>query len=282
MSALRWVLVVISVAIPLGSAHPAPPASVDRLYVMTCGESRTEDVSWWSPGVNVGQPRVFSNNCYLIRHANAWMLWDTGNSDEIAAHPEGVSAARGRLLARMPKTLSSQLKELGVDPTDIKYLALSHMHQDHTGNANLFTAATLYMQKAEYDVAFGPDAAKYNFNPTTYDKLRNNPVIKLEGDHDVFGDGSVVIKSTPGHTIGHQALLVRLPKAGPVLLSGDLVHFQDNWANKRAPAGNFDRDQSAKTMLAVEAFLSETQATLWINHDKEQSDRIPKAPAWVE
>ena len=277
-------LVVISVAVPLvaAPAHAGPPASVERLYVMSCGESRTEDVSSWSPGVNVGQPRVFSNHCYLIRHAKGWMLWDTGNSDAIAAHPDGVSAAGGRLIARMPKTLASQLKELGVDPADIKYLALSHMHPDHTGNANLFAAATLYMQEAEYDVAFGPDAAKHNFNPATYDKLRGNPVVKLHGDHDVFGDGSVVIKSAPGHTIGHQALLVRLPNTGPVLLSGDLVHFEENWVNKRVPARNFDRDQSAKTMRAIEAFLAESKATVWINHDKAQSEHIRKAPAYIE
>ena len=285
-SALRRALVVValSVSVPLGlvRAHASPAASVERMYVLTCGENRTDDVSAWSPGVNVGQPRVFSNHCYLIRHPKGWLLWDTGNADSIAAHPDGVSGAGGRLILRMPKTLASQLKELGVDPLAIKYLALSHTHADHTGNANLFTAATLYMQEAEYDAAFGPDATKYRFNPATYDKLRGNPVVKLHGDHDVFGDGSVVIKSTPGHTIGHQALLVRLPKTGPVLLSGDLVHFEDNWVNKRVPALNFDREQSLRTMQAIEAFLAETKATLWINHDKAQSERIPKAPAYVE
>jgi N-acyl homoserine lactone hydrolase len=285
MSALRraLILVVLSVA-PLGlvRAPASAAASVERMYVMTCGENRTDDVSAWSPGVNVGQPRVFSNHCYLIRHPKGWLLWDTGNADAIAAHPEGVSGAGGRLIVRMPKTLASQLKELGVDPMEIKYLALSHTHADHTGNANLFTAATLYMQEAEYDAAFGPDAKKYRFNPATYDKLRGNPVVKLHGDHDVFGDGSVVIKSAPGHTIGHQALLVRLPKTGPVLLSGDLVHFEDNWVHKRVPALNFDREQSLRTMQAIEAFLAETKATLWINHDKAQSERIPKAPAYVE
>jgi len=278
------VLVMIPLGVPLVAtrAPAAPPATVERMYVMRCGESRTEDVSSWSPGVNVGQPWVFSNNCYLIRHAKGWMLWDTGNADSIAAHPEGVSAAGGRLIARMPKTLASQLGEVGVGPADVKYLALSHMHPDHTGNANLFTAATLYMQETEYDAAFGPDAAKYNYNPATYDKLRGNPTVKLHGDHDVFDDGSVVIKSTPGHTIGHQSLLVRLPKTGAVLLSGDLVHFRENWINKRVPSRNFDREQSMKTMWAMETFLTQAGATLWINHDKAQSEGIPKTPASVE
>ncbi len=286
MSALGRVLVLvaISVAAPLGvaRAEAGPAAAVERMYVMNCGENRTADVSRWSPGVNVGQPRVFSNGCYLVKHAQGWLLWDTGNSDAFAAHPDGVSTAGGRLIARMPKTLASQLAEIGVRPADITRLALSHMHRDHAGNANLFTGATLYMQEVEYDAAFGPDAEKYNFTPATYDQLRHNPVVKLHGDHDVFGDGSVVIKSTPGHTIGHQALLVRLPRTGPVLLSGDLVHFEDNWVSKRVPSMNYNREQSEQTMRAVEAFLAETKARLWINHDWAQSERIPKAPASVE
>lgn len=284
MSIIYYALVLLSVAVPLVGARvdAGPPDGVQRMYVMSCGENRTSDVSRWSPGVNVGQPRVFSNNCYLIKHVRGWMLWDTGDADAIAALPDGLTAAGGRLVMRMPKTLASQLKEIGVDPADIERLALSHMHPDHTGNANLFAAATLYMQEAEYDAAFGPEAAKYRFNPASYDRLRGNPVVKLHGDFDVFGDGSVVIKATPGHTMGHQALLVRLPKTGPVLLSGDLVHFEENWVNKRVPEMNYDRAQSEKTMRAVEAFLAETGATLWINHDKAQSDRIPRAPASVE
>ncbi len=276
------VLIAVLGAIALAHVDADAAGGVERMYVLGCGENRTSDVSRWSPGVNEGQPRVFSNNCYLIKHARGFMLWDTGNADSIAALPDGLVAAGGRLVMRLPRTLASQLAEIGVRPEDVKYLALSHMHRDHTGNANLFTAATVYMQEAEYDVAFGPDAAKYGFDPATYDRLRHATVVKLHGDYDVFGDGSVVIKSTPGHTIGHQSLLVRLPRTGPVLLSGDLVHFEDNWVHKRVPSMNYDAEQTAQTMRSIEAFLTQTGATLWINHDKAQSDRIPRAPAYVE
>lgn len=273
---------VLGLLFLLLSATAVNAATVDRMYVLECGESKTGDVSNWSPGVNVGVAREFSDNCYLIKHGSSWFLWDSGMSDALIAKPEGVSAAGGILTLWVRKTLASQLQELGVAPTDITHVAFSHFHGDHVGNANLFTAATLYIQTPEYDVAFGPEPAKVGLNPALYEKLKNNPVVKLNGDRDVFGDGSVVILSTPGHTPGHQSLLVRLPKRGPVVLSGDMVHFEDNWNNKRVPARNFDRAQSVASMERVAALLAAEHAELWINHDKEQSARIPKAPAYVE
>jgi N-acyl homoserine lactone hydrolase len=169
-----------------------------------------------------------------------------------------------------------------VQPGDVRHLAFSHMHGDHSGNGNYFTAATLYMQQVEYDAAFGADPAKFGFNPATYGALRGNRAVKLAGDHDVFGDGSVVIVSTPGHTVGHQCLLVRLPRTGPVVLSGDLAHFQENWAARRVPAINYDKDQTLVSMQKINGLLRTTGAQFWINHDKPQSDRIPHAPAAVE
>lgn len=275
----------VSLAVLSWAAHAAEPgrAAVDRMYVLQCGESRTPDVSKnWSPGVNVGMAREFSDSCYLIKRGDSLFLWDSGMSDAIAAKPEGVTAASGLLTLWVRKTLVSQLEQLGIAPTDITHLAFSHFHADHVGNANLFTAATHYIQSAEYQAAFGPEPMKYNFNPALYDKLRANPTVKLNGDRDVFGDGSVVILSTPGHTPGHQCLLVHLPKRGAVVLSGDMVHFEDNWIHRRVPSRNFDQEQSARSMERVAALLAAERAELWINHDVEQSARIPKAPEYVE
>jgi N-acyl homoserine lactone hydrolase len=255
-------------------------AGVQRLYAFNCGEARVKDVSRWSPGVNVGKPMDFSDNCYLIRHARGLMLWDTGYADAVAAMPNGLDTPLQ--VARRQKTLASQLAEIGVAPAQVTHIAFSHTHSDHVGNANLFTSATLYMQEPEYEAAFGPNAAKFNFAAANYDKLRASPVVKLKGDHDVFGDGSVTVISTPGHTPGHQSLLVRLPKTGPVLLSGDAVHFQDNWENRRVPAFNFSKEESLKSMEKMAALLASTGAQLWINHDKAQSERIPRSPAYVE
>jgi N-acyl homoserine lactone hydrolase len=256
--------------------------TVDRMYVFECGESKTKDVSAnWSPGVDVGVSREFSDNCYLIAHGNRLFLWDTGMSDSIAAKPEGVSVAGGLLTLWMRKPLAGQLEALGIPPASVTDIAFSHFHADHAGNANLFTSAKLYIQEVEYDAAFGEDAAKFGFNQALYSKLHANPTVKLNGDHDVFGDGSVVILATPGHTPGHQCLLVRLPERGVVVLSGDMAHFQENWTNRRIPSRNFNQDESAASMEKVAAVLARESAELWINHDKAQSATIPKAPAAV-
>ncbi|MBX9631799.1 MAG: N-acyl homoserine lactonase family protein [Burkholderiales bacterium] len=257
-------------------------ATVDRMYILECGEGRTSDVSIWSPGVDVGVAREFSDNCYLIRHGQDWLLWETGISDAVADKPEGVVVGGGILTLYVRKTLQSQLAHLGVAPTEITHMAFSHFHGDHVGNANLFTNAKVLVQRAEYDAAFGPDAAKYGFNPALYGKLKDNPTVKLEGDHDVFGDGSVIIIATPGHTPGHQSLLVRLPKQGAVILSGDMVHFRENWDAQRVPARNFDREQSLRSMERIASLLVAEGAVLWINHDRTQSSGMPRVPRYAE
>ena len=259
------------------------PAAVERMYVIDCGENHVKDLSRWTPGVNVGKAHVFGDHCYLIKHAQGWMLWDTGNPDRYAALPNGFTAApNAPITAYMKKPLAASLKEIGVVPADIRYFAMSHSHGDHSGNANLFGASTLLMQAAEYDAVFGPTPEKFNFAAANFEKLRGAKAVKLSGDHDVFGDGSVVIKSTPGHTPGHQSLFVRLPKRGPVILTGDMAHLVYSWENRVVPGFNFDVAQSGRSIDAMKAFAKETGAQVWVNHDKEQHASIPKAPASVE
>ena len=279
MNRISLLLVVLAAA----CATPGDRAgTVERMYVINCGENHVKDLSRWTPGAHVGEPAVFSNNCYLIRHARGWMLWDTGNPDRLAALPNGLSNPQGTITAFMRKPLADSLREIGVAPGEIQHFAMSHSHGDHSGNANLFAASTLYMQSAEYDAVFGPEPQKYNFIAANFEKLRGAKTVKLNGDYDVFGDGSVLIKPTPGHTPGHQSLLVRLPQTGPVLLSGDMTHLMENWNLKRAPSFNYDVAQSVRSMNEMEQLIQRTGAKLWINHDREQGASIPKAPASVE
>lgn len=281
--AIQFCAVLLTiVCICVAPARAQEASGVQRLYVLNCGENDTKDLSAWSPGFNEGKAFEFSDSCYLIRHAKGWMLWESGVSDAIADKPEGVVVGNGMLTLHVPKTLRSQLYELGVAPADIQFLGFSHCHGDHVGNANMFTSAILFIQQAEYDAAFGPDAAKSGFNPAFYDKLRDVPTIKLDGDYDIFGDGSVVIYSTPGHTPGHQSLLIRLPKTGPVLLTGDAVHFQENWDNRRVPVRNFSKEQSLASMQKLADIAEREHAKLWINHDKANTDSLPHSPNFIQ
>jgi N-acyl homoserine lactone hydrolase len=281
---LARIALVLSAVFVAACAGPgsAPSTGVERMYVFDCGTNRTNDLSRWTPGSNVGKPWEFSDNCYLIKHAKGYLLWDSGLSDAIAAMPEGLTGAGGAINSRVTKTLASQMAEIGVAPAQVAYLAFSHTHSDHVGNANYFTSATLYIQQTEYQAAFGPDAAKFGFVAANYEKLRASPVKLLNGDFDLFGDGSVTIIATPGHTPGHQSLLVKLPKTGAVILSGDMVHMQDNWDNRRVPSMNYNKDQSAQSMEKVAALMQANHAQLWINHDRANSERIPRAPKYIE
>jgi N-acyl homoserine lactone hydrolase len=269
----------------LACATPPPErqaAAVERMYVIDCGENHVKDLSRWTPGINEGRPYVFGNHCYLVRHAKGWLLWDSGNADRLAALPNGLTNPQGTITAFMRKPLADSLKEIGVAPADIQHFAMSHSHGDHTGNANLFASSAVYMQTAEYDALFGPEPQKYNFNAANVEKLRGAKIVKLNGDYDVFGDGSAVIKAAPGHTPGHQVLVVRLPKTGPVMLSGDMVHLVYSWLNRVVPSFNYDVGQSLKSIDDMKAYGTSIGAQLWVNHDKDQHASIPKAPSFVQ
>ncbi|MFL4973268.1 MAG: N-acyl homoserine lactonase family protein [Microvirga sp.] len=262
-----------ALSLSAGAASAQGTAGLDKLYILNCGEGVAGDISRWSPGVNVGQPMPFVDNCYLMHHAQGWLLWDTGVADAVAAMPEGQAPQDPRVTHwRRPKTLAGELEAIGVKPADIKYVAVSHTHPDHIGNVALFPQAMLLVQKAEYEwpSPFGP-----RFKP-------EHPVTKLEGDHDVFGDGSVTILATPGHTPGHQSLLVRLPKTGALVLSGDAVHFRSNWDNRGVPANNADKDKTLASMQRIADVLAKEKAQLWINHDKAQRDSLTMAPGFYE
>jgi N-acyl homoserine lactone hydrolase len=218
MTGKALVALIVAVAAAVGIDIEAASAGVEKLYVLDCGQNIGKDQSRWSPGVNEGKAIEFSDNCYLIRHDKGLLLWDTGVPDAVAAMPDGMVVANGAITYRRAKTLAAQLEQTGVKPADVTYVAVSHTHGDHVGNVALFPTSTVLIQGAEYDWAMaGP--AKPAFVAT-------QKIEKLAGDRDVFGDGTVRSVSTPGHTPGHQSLLVQLPKTGWLLLSGDAVHFR--------------------------------------------------------
>jgi len=268
-----WRVFLIPMLLLLEAAN-ANAGIVDRLYVIDCGSAHAQDQSLWSPGVNVGVPIDYSDNCYLIHHTTeGYLLWDTGLTDRLVALPDGLTVAPLRQTWRRSQTLISALAGLGVAPKDIRYVAISHVHPDHVGNLDEFPDATVIMQKAEWDLA-----ATLAQKPFRLDRKKE----LIEGDKDLFDDGSLTLLSTPGHTPGHESLLVHLPKTGYVLLSGDVAHFQSNWDNRRVPSFNTDKAQSAASMEKIAKILEEKHAQLWINHDKPSSDARRHAPQFYE
>jgi glyoxylase-like metal-dependent hydrolase (beta-lactamase superfamily II) len=276
---MRRSLLAVSAAIlgsVLAAGHAvaqAPKPGLERLYVIDCGNSVGPDKSRWTPGVDVGKPLPMVGNCYLIRHAQGWMVWDTGVSDDVAAMPNGRPGTNGSPHWYRPKTLAGELEKLGVKPADVRYLAVSHTHPDHVGNVELFPQTMLLVQKAEYE--WPAERGGPRFKP-------GHPVTKLQGDHDVFGDGSVTILSTPGHTPGHQSLLVKLPKFGPVILTGDAVHIQESWERRSIPANNVDAQKTLASYQRLADVMAQTKAQLWINHDKDQRAKLKLAPDHYE
>ncbi len=265
---------LLGILFALAVSAPAGAGEIERLYVIDCGNAHADDQSLWSPGVNVGVPIDFSDNCYLIRHSSeGYLLWDTGITDRLAALPQGQRVPPLRQTWYRKQTLIAALAGIGVKPDDVRYVAISHTHPDHVGNLDEFPSATVIMQNSEWEAAMA--RPQKPFNPDRKAEL-------IEGDRDLFGDGTLTILSTPGHTAGHQSLLVNLKKTGYVLLTGDAAHFQSNFDNRRVPGFNADREKTLASMDKLARVAAEKGAQLWINHDKPSSDARRHAPEFYE
>ena len=251
-----------------------------RLYVFDCGTLNLtdEDIPQFNLSVDETSVRQLFVPCYLIEHGNGRLLWDGGLPLSVAQAGEPVPVGGGTMVYE--RSLVAQLADMELSPLDIDYVAYSHLHFDHAGVANIFIETKVLMQQTEWDAAFA--SGQEYVDTTLFDGLKGADRIMLNGDHDVFGDGSVQIIYTPGHTAGHQVLLVHLENTGPVLLSGDLYHFKANRSLRRPPNFNYDKEMTLKSMERVESVLTETGSTLWIEHDKALADSLKKAPAYYD
>jgi N-acyl homoserine lactone hydrolase len=252
----------------IAQATPAPAAQV-TLTRLQCGTNtaptdvgqRMTDTYAYS-GLKV----QITFSCYLIKHNDDYMIWDTGN-------PVGTAATA-------PKTsLADLLGQLKVSPAQVKYVAISHYHGDHTGQASQFPQATLLIGKADWDVVTDPKSTAVN--PATFANWTTGggKVEPVAGDKDVFGDGTVVMLNMPGHTPGHHSLLVRLKEMGNVLITGDLAHFRENYANDGVPSFNTDRAATLASLDRFKKIAANLKATVIIQHDQRDVDKLPAFPA---
>ncbi|MBU2893832.1 N-acyl homoserine lactonase family protein [Colwellia sp. D2M02] len=253
-----------------------------KLYVLDCGTIQARDMSLFNPLLSTRKPMNMAVPCYVIKHPTKGILvWDAGLQDDIAKSSHGVEAHQGVFHLTVKRTMLSQLKEIGGEPKNVTYFAPSHLHLDHSGNANYFTQSKLLMQNSDYQLAFSKDAAKYGFDVNHYFELKSAEHVPLNGDYDVFGDGSTIILSTPGHSPGHQSLYLKLVKTGDVILSGDLYHFAENRANYGIPVWN-DKKQTIQSFAKIDHILDNTSASLWIQHDPEEAKLKNMSPNFYD
>ncbi|HXJ02833.1 MAG TPA: N-acyl homoserine lactonase family protein [Micropepsaceae bacterium] len=281
---LHLTMVVAFVILALPSMATAetkaqPPASL-RLYVFDCGRLDIPDITPYQLTRAEIATNVMSVPCFLVAHPKGTLMWDVGAVPDSAIPAGGTGTLRG--YGTSSKKLATQLAEIGYVPSDITYLALSHFHWDHVGNANMFANATWLVRPREREIMF-QDPPSPRTEPVNYSALKNSKIVSIPaGDYDVFGDGTVIIKSAPGHSPDHQVLYLRLAKTGPVVLSGDLYHYPEERVLKRVPTTDFDPGQTAQSRAAIEAFLAQTHAQLWIQHDVTGNAKLKKSPAFYE
>lgn len=261
-------------------ARPAPAPPALRLYALDCGRIDFDDENVFSDtGEHDGEKGVMPVSCFLVRHGNDWLLWDAGLGDEIAASPGGRTVVG--LHFRVPLTLASQLGAIGVRPDDIRYVALSHLHADHSGNVAMFPHATFLISPKELAWASAeptPDGVRAD----VVEAIARSRIEPVPGDLDVFGDGTVRLVSTPGHTPGHHSLMVRLRKAGYVLLSGDIAHFKLNYAEGLVPTGNFNRADTLASIARVKGLARHYHSRVIIQHATDVFEQLPKPPGYLD
>jgi glyoxylase-like metal-dependent hydrolase (beta-lactamase superfamily II) len=264
------------------------PADALQLIKLDCGSIYVSDLDIFSvEGDYAGQTDTFTDTCWLVRHPEGDLLWDLGLPGELAQAGEQTQSV---FTVSLEQTISDQLAGMGLSMSDIELLAISHSHFDHTGQASDIDPSTVWLvNEAEYAFMFpGPDAGASDEVPaedaaTEDDTQAADPFPAFEGlereviadNHDVFGDGSVVIFLTPGHSPGHSSLLVNLEETGPVLLTGDLYHRAESRDGRRVPQFNTDVETTRASMDAFEARAEELGAQVIIQHEPADTDNLP-------
>ena len=261
-------------ALALFGTGPASAGDQLQLWRLDCGTMAIEDISFFSDTFDYdGQSATISNGCYLIRNMDQYLLWDLGLAEDYLGNTE----ARDGWTSSISTTIEDQLQQVGVDAGDITYVAISHYHGDHIGQGKSFPASTLLINTAEFERIEKTESGSARRRLAHWFE-GNSEVTTFTGDYDVFGDGSVIILAMPGHTPGHGALLVNLPETGPVLLSGDLYHFQSEIGTTIVSGWNTSR---AETLASYERFLGlieRLDPVVVVQHDPLDIAKLPPFP----
>ncbi|HSH41738.1 MAG TPA: N-acyl homoserine lactonase family protein [Arenicellales bacterium] len=277
----RIVIPFVAFAPILSTVHAAgsTPGSV-RLYTMDCGAITLQPRAMHlfdDTDAYIDAAGVMSVPCFLVHHPDGHLIWDAGLSDSFAGR-KMVDLGDG-FTVMLERSLADQLEQLHLTPADVDLIAFSHHHFDHTGNARLFAKATYLLNRRELQWSrnepFGVEPEHLALVTDANSKL-------IEHDYDVFGDGKVRILQTPGHTPGHQALMLKLDTAGTVILSGDLYHTRDNFSLSRVAAVNHSRAETLASFDRVVSLINKYGARIVIQHDPDDIAALPPFPEYLD
>jgi N-acyl homoserine lactone hydrolase len=293
----RWAIVTVALsgllALTIGPALAQSPAGM-RLYAFSSGPLTVPKsfLQAGAPGTQMSVPVGF----FVVRHPKGNVLFDTGNNDRIITDPSYWGGfIQGLNPVRTPDVaIDAQLAKIALKPDDIKYVVVSHMHLDHGGNIAKFPKSTLVVQKDEVRNAFWPEPGTAGpYIPGDFMMLRSDPgtplpnkwpMIQLEGDLDLFGDNSVVVKRWVGHTPGSQMVIVRLPKTGTVILTSDNVYFKENVTKNLLPDVSLAYNPTG--ILSAYQWIREMQARegaeFFTAHDPDAFKAMKQAPNYYE
>ena len=269
-------------------APKAAPPKAMRLYVLDCGIlniSREGVERYHVTTAEVGETRM-PVPCFLVAHPKGTLMWDVGVIPDDDVEKAAASGARydvnSTAAAVVTRTLRGQLAAIGYRPADITYVAISHAHKDHTANLNQFATATWLTPAAEREFMWRPKNERVE--PRFFSLLEKSKWIPLDKDeYDVFGDGKAIIKAAPGHTPGHQVLVLNLASLGTLMIAGDLYHYPAERGFRRAPPDNeFNVAQSAASRATIEQYLSATKASILIEHEWAAMAKLKKSPEFYE
>jgi N-acyl homoserine lactone hydrolase len=256
-----------------GMQAPPAPRPAMSLWRLDCGDFQINDINAFMSDTSEypARPKHLVGSCYLIRHGDAYMLWDTGMAGGLVGHPDVnpvmTVSLRGRIV--------EQLARIDVRPEQVSIVGISHYHGDHTGQARDFPGARLLMGAGDIATLRGrPAAAQADL---AHWLSGGGQLTEVQGDLDIFGDGSVVMLNMPGHTPGHHALLIRLA-TGPVMLSGDTYHFAEQVPHRGVPPFNIDRADSLASMDRFDRLARNLHARVIIQHEPADVARLPAFP----
>ncbi|MEO6112943.1 MAG: N-acyl homoserine lactonase family protein [Sphingomicrobium sp.] len=269
-------LMIAAAALALAAPAPAAaPTAKVQLWRLDCGSVKVSDFDVFSDTyLYVGKPKQLTASCYLVRHGDQYLLWDSGVAGALA----GKTVTEWVFTISLKERIVDQLARIGVKPAAVTYVGISHYHDDHTGQAADFPGATLLMGTGDWEAVKGRPQTAARFKPWIVGGAKVDPVA---GDKDVFGDGSVVVLGMPGHTPGHTALLVRLA-SGPVLLTGDLYHATEQVANRGVPSFNTNRADTLASMDRFDRIAKNLNAKVIIQHEPADIDKLPAFPQAAE